>query len=171
MKISPAGNARKLYAAGVLLSVVSMLFAVVYLQRIEMLDPCPLCVLDRAVVIGLGVTFLLAFLHNPLVTGRRVYMVLAAVLAIIGIAICARHIWLQNLPADQVPACGAGFWYMLDSMPLLGFLETVLNGSGECADIQWTVLGLTLPEQTLILFVVFLALSVVGFFMADRQSA
>lgn len=160
---------RTLCTSGLVLAVVSMLFAVVYLQIIEYLEPCPLCILDRAVVIGLGAVFLLGLVHNPAQTGRRVYAIIASLLSLTGIGICLRHIWLQNLPADQVPECGAGFWYMLDSMPLLQFMDTILNGSGECADIQWQFLGLSIPEWTLALFIVFLGLSVSLFFSQSSK--
>lgn len=163
---------RILSTSGLLLAVVSMLFAVVYLQMIEYLEPCPLCILDRVVVIGLGIVFLLCLTHNPARTGQRVYATLASLLSLTGIAICLRHIWLQNLPADQVPECGAGFWYMLDNMPLLQFMDTILNGSGECAEIQWQFLSLSIPEWTLVLFIVFLAISLSLFFsrsVRDRQ--
>jgi disulfide bond formation protein DsbB len=162
-------TSRVISTSGLLLAVASMAFAVGYLQMVEYLEPCPLCVLDRAVVIGLGVVFLLALLHNPRKTGRRIYAALATVLSITGIAICWRHIWLQNLPPDQVPECGAGFWYMLDSMPFAQFLDTILNGSGECADIQWQFLGFSIPEWTLVLFVVFLGLSLLLFFSRSAK--
>ncbi len=162
---------RKISSAGLLLAVVSMVFAVGYLQLIEYLEPCPLCILDRGVVIGLGIVFLIALLHNPSGWGNRVYGVLALLLSATGIAICARHIWLQNLPPDQVPDCGAGFWYMLDAMPFARFLDTILNGSGECAEIQWQFLGFTLPEVTLGLFVVFAVLSLTLIFAAPRKGS
>lgn len=168
--MSKAGknHARTVSLLGLLLAIVSMLFAVVYLQKMEYLEPCPLCILDRAVVIGLGIVFLLALIQNPATVGRRIYAVLAGLLSITGIAICARHIWLQNLPADQVPECGAGFWYMLDTMPLLGFLDTLFNGSGECASIQWTLAGFTLPELTMGVFIAFLLLAVALFTTRGR---
>ena len=165
---------RKISSAGVLLAIVSMLFAVVYLQMIQYLDPCPLCILDRGVVIALGVVFFLALLHNPAGWGNRVYGGLGLLFSATGIAICARHIYLQNLPADKVPDCGAGFWFMLDGvrqnqMPFSRFLDTILNGSGECADIQWQFLGFTLPEATMGVFIVFALLSLALFFV--RPSA
>lgn len=160
---------RIISTAGLLLAAASMAFAVGYLQLVEYLEPCPLCVLDRAVVIGLGAVFLLALLHNPAQTGRRIYAALATLLSLTGIGICLRHIWLQNLPADQVPECGAGFWYMLDSMPFAQFLDTILNGSGECAEIQWQFLGFSIPELTLALFVVFLGLSIALFFNRSER--
>ncbi len=161
-------SGRSVSIIGLLLGLSSMAFAVGYLQMVEFLEPCPLCILDRAVVIGLCIVFGLALIHNPINIGRKVYAVLAALLSLTGIAICARHIWLQNLPADQVPECGAGFWYMLDTMPFAGFLDTILNGSGECADIQWQLFGLSIPELTLILFVAFLLLSIAMFVTTGR---
>lgn len=92
-------------------------------------------------IIGLGLFFLIALIHNPAQTGSRSCGAITAVLSLTGIAICARHIRLQNLPPDQVPEYGAGFWYMLDSMPFVRFLDTILNGSGECADIKWQFPG------------------------------
>jgi len=161
-------SGRSISVIGLVLGITSMVFAVGYLQMVEYLAPCPLCILDRAVVIGLCVVFLIALIHNPIKLGRKIYASLATLLSLIGIGICARHIWLQNLPEDEVPECGAGFWYMLDTMPVLGFLDTILNGSGECADIQWQFLGLSIPELTLILFVVFLLLSLTMFFTGGR---
>ena len=116
----------------------------------------------------LGVIFLLCWLQNPGKTGQRVYGGVASLASLTGIGICLRHIWLQNLPADQVPECGAGFWYMMDTMPMLQFMDTILNGSGECADIQWQFLGFSIPEWTLVLFVVFLAISIVLMFFARK---
>jgi len=159
---------RKISAIGLALAVSSMLFAVGYLQNVEYLTPCPLCVLDRAVVIGLGVVFLLALLHNPARLGRQIYGGLAFLLSLVGVAICVRHIWLQNLPADQVPDCGTGFWYMLDTMPLAQFFDTIFNGSGECAEIKWQLLGFTIPELTLGLFLAFALVALTLIFGRDR---
>ena len=135
-----------------------------------------MCILDRGVVIALGVVFLIALVHNSAGWGNRVYGTLALLLSATGITICARHIWLQNLPPDKVPDCGAGFWYMFDSvrnnqLPFTRFLDTILNGSGECADIQWQFFGFTLPEVTLGLFVVFALLSLTLFFVKTQNNA
>lgn len=161
-------SGRSISAIGLLLGLASMAFAIGYLQMVEYLQPCNLCILDRAVVIGLCIVFLLALIHNPVKAGRKAYASLAAILSLTGIAICARHLWLQNQPKDQVPDCGAGFWYMLDTMPMANFLNTIFNSTGECADIQWQLFGLSIPALTLILFVVFLLLSVVMFITNGR---
>ena len=154
---------------GLVLGIAAMAFAIGYLQMVEYLAPCSLCILDRAVVIGLCIVFALALLHNPVRIGRKIYATLAALLSLTGIGICARHIWLQNQPKGEAPECGAGFWHMLENMPFKSFLDTIFNSTGDCADIQWQFLGLSIPELTLILFVVFLLLSLAMFFTTGRR--
>lgn len=114
------------------------------------LEPCPLCVFQRVAVLALGLVFLLAALHGPGVVGRRVYGVLILLTAGTGIGIAGRHVWLQNLPPDQVPACGPGLEFMLDSFGLGEVIGMVLSGSGECATTDWSFLGLSMPAWVLI---------------------
>ena len=68
----------------------------------------------------------------------------------LSVGIAARHVWLQNLPPDQVPACGAGLDYMLDTLPLTSVVRQVLTASGECAEVSWRFLGLTMPTWVVI---------------------
>lgn len=154
---------------GLILGITSMVFAVGYLQMIEYLAPCSLCILDRAVVIGLCIVFALALIHNPPQTGRKIYASLAILLSLTGIGICARHLWLQSQPKDSTPECGPGFWHMLENLPFKAFLDKIFNSTGDCADIQFQLLGLSLPAWTLILFVVFLALSLAMFTSHGRR--
>jgi len=124
-----------------------------YLQYVEGLEPCPLCVFQRVAFIALAVVFLIAALHGPGKTGAVVYAVFGALSAALGTGIAARHVWLQNLPADQVPACGPGLSYMMERYPGTRLLEKVLSGSGECAEAGWRFLGLTIPGWSLLWFV------------------
>jgi disulfide bond formation protein DsbB len=123
-----------------------------YLQHALRLEPCPLCVFQRIFVIALGAVMLVAAIHDPAGVGRRVYGALVAVLGLMGVGVAGRHVWLQHLPADQVPECGPGLEYMLDAFPLTEALSMVFRGSGECAEVQWTLLWLSIPEWTLIIF-------------------
>jgi len=114
------------------------------------LEPCPLCVFQRVAVIALGLVFLLATLQAPAKTGRRIYAVLAGLAGLLGVGVAGRHVWLQNLPPDQVPACGPGLDFMLNTFGLGEAVGMVLSGSGECADISWSFLGLSMPAWVLI---------------------
>jgi len=118
------------------------------------MEPCPLCIFQRVALFALGIVFLLAGIHHAGRIGRRLYAVLLAVAAAAGIGVAGRHVWLQSLPKDQVPACGPGLDFMIDTFPVLEVLNMVLSGSGECAEVAWRFLGLTMPAWTLISFVV-----------------
>ena len=141
---------------------VGLMAYALYLQHGTGLEPCPLCVFQRLAVIGLGAVFLVAALHNPGATGARGYGLLAGLAALLGIAVAGRHVWLQHLPPDEVPACGPGLEYMLEEMPLGEVLTKVFSGSGECAGVDWAFLGLSMPSWVLIWFVILGAVGLVN---------
>ena len=137
-----------------------------YFQHVEGLDPCPLCIFQRIAFIALGVVFLAGFLHNPDGWGRKGYSGLAILVGLTGVGIAARHVWLQNLPADQVPECGPGLDFMLEVMPFTKMLETVFKGSGECAEVLWTLLGISMPGWSLIWLIL---LTLLAFYLMFRR--
>jgi disulfide bond formation protein DsbB len=140
---------RNINLAGFLACVAKMLYAQ-YAQEFLNLPPCPLCVFQRVSVIVVGLFFLLAAVQNPGIIGRRIYASLITLAAAAGAGVAARHMWLQSLPPDQVPSCGPGLDFMLDAFPLVEALEMVFTGSGECAEISWIFLGLSMPAWVLI---------------------
>lgn len=142
-------NKRVLNLAGALACAGMMAFAL-YSQHVLLLDPCPLCILQRVAVIALGVAFLAAAIHDPQKIGARIYAFLTALFAASGAAVAGWHVRLQNLPADEVPSCGPGLEYMVENFPLSDVLGMVLKGSGECAEVAWRFLGLTMPTWVLI---------------------
>jgi disulfide bond formation protein DsbB len=140
---------RQLNLAGFLVCAGMMAFAL-YAEHNMLLTPCPLCVFQRMAVMALGIIFLIAVLHNPSGWGQRIYVGLVLAAAGAGVGVAGRHVWLQSLPADQVPACGAGYDYIMDTLPIGEALRTIFTGSGECATIDWQFLGLSMPAWVLI---------------------
>jgi disulfide bond formation protein DsbB len=134
---------------GLVVCAGMMAFAL-YSQHVLGLEPCPLCIFQRVAVVGLGLVFLMAAIHSPGRLGRWIYAVLLLLVSLAGSAVSARHVWLQNLPPDQVPSCGPGLDFMLDTFPFTEVLNMVLSGSGECAEVSWSLLGLSMPAWTLI---------------------
>ena len=155
------------------LACAAMIGTALYLQHLQDLEPCPLCIFQRVFVMLAGVIMLAAAVHNPAKTGRRVYGLLLLIPGIAGIIVAGRHVWLQHLPADQVPECGPGLEYMLQAFPLQETLNMVFRGSGECAEVQWTFLGLSIPTWTLMIFVVLsiFAISLVAGFWTKSDPA
>ena len=138
-----------------LISCVGMMAYALYAEHVLYLMPCPLCVFQRIAVISLGIIFLLAVLHNPVGTGRYSYAVLILLAAGSGVGVAGWHVWIQNLPADEVPSCGPGFGYIMDTFNFGEALGMIFTGSGECASIDWAFLGLSMPTWVIIsLFVI-----------------
>jgi len=145
---------RRLLNLAGFLSCAGMMGFALFAEHILLLTPCPLCVLQRVAVISLGIIFLLAAVQNPTAWGRRVYAVLVFLAAGAGVGVAGWHVWIQNLPADKVPSCGPGLDYMLEAFPLADALKMVFTGSGECADIVWQFLGLSMPVWVVISLVI-----------------
>jgi disulfide bond formation protein DsbB len=144
---------RNLQVFLVIMAVIGMSFALFYLQRHLGLSPCPLCIFQRVGLIVMGGFALISALFNPKSKVIRLLLWLGSLLGIgWATAVATRHVWLQHLPADQVPSCGPGLNYWLDTLPILQVFKEVFAGSGECASIDWTLMGLSIPEQSLILF-------------------
>ena len=158
---------RILNFAGLFVCAAMMGFAL-YAQHVMYLDPCPLCILQRIATIGLGVVFLIAGLHNSPGMASKVYSAGLWLSAAAGAAIAGWHVHMQNLPASEVPACGPGLDYMLDNFPLADALKMVFEGSGECADVAWRFLGLSMPTWVVILM---LAIGVCGTWNNIRRSS
>ena len=143
---------RWLYLAGTLVIAAAFGMAL-YLQYVLHQEPCPLCMIQRFIFIAMLVLFAIATLHNPKRSGAKVYGALIALLALSGVSTAGRHIWLQHLPKDQVPACGPGLEYMLGNFPMAEVWQELMHGSGECAAKGWTFLSLGIPEWSLFLYV------------------
>jgi disulfide bond formation protein DsbB len=153
---------RLLNAAGFGLVVALMCYAL-YAQHVLLLDPCPLCILQRIAMIALGVVFAVAALHAPRGAGARVYAGLGGLVALAGLAVSAWHVRLQNLPPGEAPpACGAPFDVIMDVNGWWQGLAVIFQGSGECTTIDWTFLGLSMPAWVFVWFVALGALAVVA---------
>lgn len=137
-----------------------------WLEHIEGLEPCPLCMFQRAAFVAIGLVFLVGTFHNPGRVGAWIYALLLLVASGAGAAFAARQIWLQSLPKDQVPACGMGLTYMMETLPFMDVVRRVLEGSGECAEKGWVFLGLSIAGWT---FAFFVAIAVAGLALVRRD--
>jgi disulfide bond formation protein DsbB len=142
-----------IWAFIVAICTASMAYAL-YTQYFLGLVPCNFCMLQRGSMIAVGVIALIALIHNPTEKpGRLLYASLADLAAISGIIFAGRHVWLQHLPEDQVPACGPSFDYLVSQFPMTEVIQEIFSGSGDCAEIQWQFLGFSMPECVLAIFI------------------
>ncbi len=145
-------NYRWLSLAGFVACAGGMAFAL-YLEHFRHYEPCPMCILQRIAMIAAGGVFLVGALHGPRGAARWVYAAISGLASMGGAGVAARHVWLQSLPPDQVPACGPTLDYLLDMLPVMEVVTMVLKGDGNCAKIDAAWLGISLPGWTLIAFV------------------
>lgn len=149
---------------------VLMMAVALGLEHIMGLEPCPLCIFQRVAVIAAGLVLGIAALHNPSgKVGKVIYGLLSLAAVGTGAFVAGRHVWLQGLPADEVPTCGPGLEYMMDILPMQEVVAMVLTGSGECADIDFMFLGLSLPAWTLIGFLL-LAIAPLRILLSVKKS-
>jgi disulfide bond formation protein DsbB len=149
--MTEAQRSRLLLAAPAL-ACAALLGTGYYLQYFEGQDPCPLCLVQRGFYYGVLVVLALAALHFPGRRGTWAYCGAASLLAAGGFGVAARQVWLQHLPPDQVPACGPDLFFMMENFPLSRILQKLFYGSGQCAEVNWRFLGLSIAEWSLAWF-------------------
>lgn len=164
---------KKIYLLGIVLPWVFIGVAYFYFQQYLALHPCPLCMFQRAALAAISITCLLAICYAPSRFFHRLYSVLVALFAVIGVGIAGRQVWLQGLPADKVPECGfdpvyrwleSGASGSSDDYNFMQMLATALKGSGDCATVDWSFLGLSIAGWMIVIFSAFVLFAVVRFF-------
>ncbi len=142
-----------------LFASLSMIAVAMFFQYYMQLIPCPLCIVQRLIVVILAIFFLLALIQNPKSWGRNIYGLLLSITSIVGLLVAGRHTWLQHLPPDKVPECGPGLDFWMKNLPSDEIIEKLFKGSGECSEVVWTFASLSIPELSLLAFGIFLLLS------------
>ena len=148
-------NTARLYYLILLFICCSLLGFGYYLQFVEGLEPCPLCIFQRIAFIFIIIVAFFGFIHGPIGKWRYGYSGLILTSAITGAVIAGRQVWLQHLPPESVPSCGPGLDFILDVFPLSEALRMVFTGSGECAEVDWTFIGFSIAEWSLLWFILF----------------
>jgi disulfide bond formation protein DsbB len=144
---------RAQYFAGFIVCAGCFVYAL-YVQFRLGIEPCPLCIFQRFAFIGMGLFFLAGAVHDPGRAGRRSYGALVLLAAAIGVGIAAYHLWVQHLPPDPMAGCTPGWNYMVENFPISKALKMAFTGHADCAEVNWTFLGLSMPFWTLVCFVV-----------------
>lgn len=157
-------NSRANFAAPALVCAALLSYGY-YLQYFQGQDPCPLCLVQRGFYYLVLAVFAVAALHGPRRAGGMIYSVAAVFFSFCGAAVAARQVWLQHQPPDRVPDCGPDLFFMLENLPLARTLEKLFMGSGQCAEVNWTFLGLSIAGWSLVWFA---ALAVYALWLAFR---
>ncbi len=162
-------NFRKLCLATAV-SCALLIAAAYYMEYALFLEPCPLCMVQRVLVLIVGLVCLAAAAHFPQRRGRIIYATCVAFFAALGMAAAGRHVWLQNLPQDRIPECFPGIGFIVSNHPFMESMRIIFGGTGECAETLWTFLGISIPGWTLIAFIVFCGTALAMIYGAQRTA-
>tara|TARA_B100000035_G_scaffold232062_1_gene200291 strand:- start:374 stop:868 length:495 start_codon:yes stop_codon:yes gene_type:complete len=144
-------------------SLALIAIAVIYFENSLKLEPCYLCMIQRGVISIIGMVCVLAVVHNPGKLGQRVYASLSIVLVFIGIYFSGKQLWLQSLPESQVPSCGIPVRHIFDNFTITEAFTMLLSGDGNCAEVHWQFIGLSMPGWVMVCFVGFGVIGAIQF--------
>ena len=145
-------NSRKFFIVIFTICIGLLIFGL-YLEHVHGLEACPLCIFQRIAYTVIIFIVLIGAIHNPRNLLQIIYKLLMVISSITGAAIAGRQIWLQHLPPELVPECGPGLDYMFNVFPFREALKMIFTGSGECAEVKWRFIGLSIAEWSLIMFI------------------
>lgn len=151
-------TARNLSALGFSLAAIAIL-ASGYMQVTLGLKPCPLCIVQRLIMVLAGAVFLISLIHQPKQLFRRIYGGTAFTISLIGVCVAGWQVWLEHLPAELVPSCGPGLNYIFQTLPLFEAIKTLFIATGDCAEVTWTFLSLSIATWTMVIFVILMLIS------------
>jgi disulfide bond formation protein DsbB len=154
MRITP-----RIAFAFVFVACASLIALALYLQEHDGLEPCPMCILQRYAFILIGVVALAGAIHGPKGLALKVYGALVIMLSAAGGGVAMRHSWLQHFP-PKVETCGADLDFLMGNFPLSQALPKVFAGTGSCSTVDWTLIGLSIPEWAIVWFATFAALAI-----------
>ena len=121
-------------------------------QLIGYYDPCPLCILQRWAFGFIAVCGLVLLIPNLYPLINKLILFIASLLSLGGGMIAGRQIYLQHLPTDQIPTCAPPMDFLMDTLPFMELIQTILLGDGNCAEYQWRFI-FNFAEWALLFFV------------------
>jgi len=153
-----------------LLLFVSVLIigATFYFQYAKGLQPCPLCIMQRLCAFLFAMFCMMGMCLSTLRRGRVVAL-FQVFFAFVGFLFADRQLWLQFFPAEQASACLPGFDVMIKYLPWQDILHGLLWGAGECAEVTWKWLGLSMPAWAAIYFLAMTVVSGLVFLLLGKS--
>lgn len=132
-------------------SCVGLLAGALYLQIVEKMLPCPLCVFQRYAFALIAIFCLIAVAIAGV--GHRITVGLALLSGLVGLGVAGKHLWVLSNPALS---CGIDpLETGLNSIFLAQLWPTMFKADGLCETPYPPTLGLSLPAWAGISFIVF----------------
>jgi len=122
-------------------------------------QPCPLCVLQRYTFLALAIVCLLAAAHGPQRTGMLIYAAVADLLAGTGFGLA---LWQVTKGASMGSCLSDPIGEFVNGLPSANWWPEYFFANGGCADKYPPILGLYVPQWSLVVFALFMGLITVA---------
>lgn len=127
---------------------IALLGVALYLQFVEHMQPCPMCILQRYAFAAVAV-ICIVFALLP-ASALRLGAALATLAALAGAGAASWHLWVMAHPGTS---CGIDpMETALNNIPTAKLLPFLFTADGLCATPYPPVLGLSIPQWSLIWF-------------------
>lgn len=124
-----------------------------YLQHVQGLEPCPMCIVQRYALVVVAVLAALGSLRGQAGWWKS-FTLLGLISSGFGAFVAARQSWLQWNP-PEFASCGRDFYGMIENYSLSRAIPMIFRGSGDCTAIDWTFLGGSIANWSFICFIGF----------------
>lgn len=153
------------------ITCIALLASAYFFEYQMELEPCPMCIMQRIATLMVAIGCLFSWLFHANTILLKVSSVWTLLSSFFGIYLSNHHRWLQSLPEDQVPACGPSLEYMVDALPINEIITVLLRGNGNCAEVSWSFLSLSMPAWLLVFFIGFAIASGYACWQSFKRSA
>ena len=137
-----------------------------YLQTYQGQEPCPMCIVQRYAMVLVA---LIGFLGAacPKVLGQKIAAGGVILVALAGFGTALRQSWLQWYPPEFF-SCGRDPFNMVNKIPLADLIPKVFAGQGDCTAVDWTFLGGSIANWSMLCFAGIIVALVIALIKRDK---
>ena len=142
-------NSRPVLFAVAFVSLL-LLAVALYLQHVENMLPCPLCVIQRYAFAAIALICLVTAFRSE--ATARIGAALAALASLAGAGVAGWHIYIK---AHPTVSCGIDpLETSLNTIPTAKLLPFLFQADGLCSTAYAPIMGLSIPQWALVWFIV-----------------
>lgn len=134
-------------------SALILVLSALYFQYGMGLEPCIMCIYQRTAVLGVLVAALIPLVFNHFVT-RLIGFAGWGVSAIWGLLIAIEHVDIQTALNPFFATCEIVPNFP-SFMPLHTWLPSIFAATGDCGNIDWEFIGLSMPQWMIVVFAIY----------------
>ncbi len=152
-------------------SLIAIMFTTaLFIEDYYFLMPCPLCNLQRILLIATGICILFTVITTKIKLFTYIFKIFGLLFSALGLCVALRQIYLQYSPPQILKSCNADLTQIMHKYPLLDGLKIILKGTGDCAKIDFTLFGLSLAVWSALCFLFLSVMLIRSLFISFKNN-